>query len=147
MFRTAQLEEEMRKKTEEMLKEADNARRKEEIFRYRQSLVEKLEPEPPREPKGDYVTCMVRLPCGAKKTRRLAVNSKVQNLHDFVETLALEVDIPERYLIVADYLEGGSQPRVLDNMEQTLVQAGLTRFSSFTVRIEEQFDEDEVNDL
>lgn len=135
------MEEELRLKEVELLKEQETRRRQEEKKLYRLKLLEHLEPELPKERKGEYVTCMVRLPCGTKVTRRLSINSTVQHLHDFVETLALNIELPEKYVMVVDYIDASS--KFLDNLGQSLTEAGLTRFSSFTVRIEEQY-EDEI---
>lgn len=140
--RTAKLEEERRKEAEERFRRQEAERAREDKQRRRQSLLESLEPEPAVERKGEYVTCVIRLPCGTRKTRRLLVNSTIRNLQNFVETLGLTAGvIPDNYAIVVDYLEG--QPKVLENLDETLIETGLAKFSSFTARIEELYDNKE----
>lgn len=139
-LRTAEIEEELRKRELEVLQEQEKQKKAEEIRLYRKGLLASLDLEVPMEKKGEYVTCMVRLCCGKKFTRRLAPNSSVQNLYNYIETLALEGGIiPDKYLLAVDYIEGAS--KFLHEKNVSLEDAGLTRFSSFTVRLEEIFEQ------
>jgi hypothetical protein len=124
----------------EILAEEEKQQKAEKQVVHRKHLLTTIEPEVPMEKKGEYVTCLVRLCCGKKFTRRLALNSTVQNLYNYIETLALEGGIvPDKYLAAVDYIEGPS--KLLEDKQISLEEAGLTRFSSFTVRLEEIYEQ------
>eukprot|EP01126_Amoeba_proteus_P014570 TRINITY_DN16435_c0_g1_i1.p1 TRINITY_DN16435_c0_g1~~TRINITY_DN16435_c0_g1_i1.p1 ORF type:complete len:114 (+),score=30.12 TRINITY_DN16435_c0_g1_i1:362-703(+) len=94
----------------------------------------RIEPEVSAD--GCYITCMIWMPSGTKLKRRLRTQSTVQNLRDFIETRHLfGEEIPQRFMMVVNYSEG---VKILNDMEQTLENAGIAKYKTFTVRIESE---------
>ncbi|KAJ3310768.1 FAS-associated factor 2 [Boothiomyces sp. JEL0838] len=122
------------KEREEKLKEIEIELKRQKKREYKLELAQNLPSEP--EQKDNVANLSVRLPNGSRLTRRFDADSKIKQLHDFIESNDLDpIDLLSEFVIVNTY------PRKeYTDLNITFKEAGL--YPSAAVIVEEIFEDD-----